>query len=339
MRSALLVLPLLANAVPASAQTHDMGGMPMPGMTMPMQKPVAKPETATPAKPGPANPAAACPPEHAAMGHCTPVAAPPPDSAAATDSAPAGTDQDAGDAAPPAPPTDLAAARFYDPATIARARRMMQDDHGGMRFGQILFNLAEVQVRRDHDGYRWDGEGWFGGDIDRLVVKSQGEGRFGDRVEGAEVQALYARAIDPFWNVQAGIRQDVGSGAKRTFAVLGVEGLAPYWFDVEGAVFVSDSGVRARAEAWYDQRITQRAILQPRIEVNLSAQDERDARIGSGLTSAELGLRLRYEIAREFAPYVGVVWERGYGTTARYARADGDATGGIALAFGLRTWF
>lgn len=283
--------------------------------------------------PPPAMPAAACSPEHAAMGHCTPPASD--DSAA-----PTGTDQPAGTAPPPAPPTTLAAARFYDPATMATANRMMRDEHGGMRFSQILFNLAEVQVRNGRDGYRWDGAGWFGGDIDRLVVKTEGEGGLGDRVEAAEVQALYSRALDPYWNLQAGVRQDLGAGAKRTYAALGVEGLAPYWFDVEGTVFLSDKGdVLARAEAWYDQRITQRAILQPRVELNLAAQDMPGSRIGAGLSTAELGVRLRYEIRREFAPYVGLSWERRYGATARYARSDGDRTGGVSLALGVRAWF
>jgi len=283
--------------------------------------------------PPPAMPAAACLPEHAAMGHCTPAASDGP-------AAPAGTDQPAGTAPPPAPPTTLAAARFYDPATMATANRMMRDEHGGMRFSQILFNLAEVQVRNGRDGYRWDGAGWFGGDIHRLVVKTEGEGGFGDRVEAAEVQALYSRALDPYWNLQAGVRQDLGAGARRTYAALGVEGLAPYWFDVEGTLFLSDKGdVLARAEAWYDQRITQRAILQPRVELNLAAQDMPGSRIGAGLSTAELGVRLRYEIRREFAPYVGLSWERRYGATARYARSDGDRTGGVSLALGVRAWF
>ncbi len=276
-----------------------------------------------------------CLPEHAAMGHCIPAAP------AAKNGMPAGTDQLAGDALPPAPPVDLAASRFHAPAAMDAANRAMRQEHGGMRFGQIIFNLAEVQVRNGRDGYRWDGEGWFGGDIDRLVVKTEGEGGFGRRVEAAEVQALYARAIDPYWNLQAGVRQDIGAGARRTYATIGIEGLAPYWFDVEGAVFVSNRGdVLARVEAWYDQRLTQRAILQPRVEMNLAAQDVPASGIGAGLSSAEIGLRLRYEIRREFAPYVGFSWERRYGATARYTRAGGaSTTGGIAGVLGVRTWF
>ncbi|MEK9212982.1 copper resistance protein B [Sphingomonas sp. 2378] len=280
-----------------------------------------------------ASTAQACPPEHAAMGHCQPAAAADGGMAMnhAAMSGMANGPQPVGDAPPPAPPSDRAADRFYDPAAMAVADRRMRMEHGGMRFSQILFNLAEVQIRDGRDSYRWDGEGWFGGDIDRLVIKSEGEGRLGARIGAAEVQALYARAIDPYWNLQAGLRQDVGAGARRTYAVLGVEGLAPYWFDVEGALFLSDKGeVLARAEAWIDQRITQRAILQPRVEMNLAAQDVPEQGIASGVSNLELGLRLRYEIAREFAPYVGVSWER------RYGPASG---GGAALALGIRTWF
>jgi len=335
--------PAARKAAPTRVQTAKPAASSMPAMDMSPTVACSaehaalghcQPAATGATTPPPAMPAAAaCPPEHAAMGHCTPPASDGP-------AAPTGTDQPAGNAPPPAPPTTLAAARFYDSATMATANRMMRDEHGGMRFSQILFNLAEVQVRNGRDGYRWDGAGWFGGDIDRLVVKTEGEGGFGDRVESAEVQALYSRALDPYWNLQAGVRQDLGAGSKRTYAALGVEGLAPYWFDVEGTLFLSDKGdVLARAEAWYDQRITQRAILQPRVELNLAAQDMPGSRIGAGLSTAELGLRLRYEIRREFAPYVGLSWERRYGATARYARSDGDRTGGVSLALGVRAWF
>ncbi|WP_230631322.1 copper resistance protein B [Sphingomonas sp. Leaf37] len=314
---------LLALSCPAVAQTHDMGGMTMPAPQRPA------PATAAPADP--------CPPDHAAMGHCTPTL--PPAAQPSPGDGPVGTDRPAGDAAPPAPPTTLAASRYYDPDAMQRADRMMRDEHGGMRFGQIVLNLAEAQMRSGRDGYRWDGEGWFGGDIHRLVVKSEGEATFGDRIDEADVQVLYAKAIDPYWNLQAGLRQDLGRGT-RTYATVGIEGLAPYWFDVEGAVFLSDKGdILARAEAWYDQRITQRLVLQPRVEVNLAAQDVPASRIGAGLSTAEAGARLRYEVTREFAPYVGLSWERRYGATVRYARADGDGTGGVSLALGIRAWF
>lgn len=391
MRATLAILALLP--APALAQMHHMDGMNMPGMTMPATpKPAAKakpkpktkpkPPARSPARPQshahpgadpvmamPTAPVATdpnCPPDHAAMGHCTPAASTAPKAAMpamshdmpqdmpqdmpmhampgmhampAAAAIKSGTDLPAGNAPPPPPPTTRAADRFYDPAAMAAADRTMRAEHGGMRFSQILFNLAEVQVRHGGNGYRWDGEGWFGGDIDRVVVKSEGEGTFGRSIDQAEVQALYAHAIGPYFNLLAGARQDLGPNGGRTHAAIGVEGLAPYWFDVEATLFASDKGVRARGSAWYDQRLTQRAILQPRVEVNLAAQDEPDARIGAGLSSVEAGLRLRYEIAREFAPYVGINWERRYGATARYARADGEGSGGVSLALGIRGWF
>ena len=340
-------MPGMDMAAPAATCTPEHAAMGHCRAAMPRPAPKASavscpPEhaamghcKAAPPMPAPKANAVSCPPEHAAMGHCKLATKPEADAAAL-----AGTDQPAGDAPPPAAPATRAAARFYDPAAMAQADRAMRDMHGGMRFSQVIFNLAEAQVQRGGNGYRWDGEGWFGGDIHRLVVKTEGEGGFGDRVGTAEVQALYARALDPYWNLQAGVRQDLGAGARRSYAVLGVEGLAPYWFDVEAAVFLSDKGdVLARGEVWYDQRITQRAVLQPRAELNLAAQDMPDSRIGAGLSSAEFGVRLRYELRREFAPYVGVSWERRYGATARYARSDGERTGGIALAVGVRAWF
>jgi copper resistance protein B len=340
-------------AATPTGEHDDMAHEAMPPMTMPSPAPACSAEHAAMghcrpgadaaggmsgqdhgAMPGMAPAAApACPPEHAAMGHCQPGTAMGTEMVMDHGAMPGMADgqQAVGHAPPPAPPGDRAADRFYDPATMAAADRQMRMEHGGMRFSQILFNLAEVQWRDGRDGYRWDGEGWFGGDVDRLVVKTEGEGTLGGRIGAAEVQGLYSRAIDPYWNVQAGVRQDVGVGARRTYAVLGVEGLAPYWFDVEATLFLSDKGeLHGRAEAWIDQRITQRAILQPRAEVNLAAQDVPEQGITAGVSSLELGLRLRYEVAREFAPYVGVNWERRYG-------AGGG--GGAALVLGVRSWF
>ena len=203
-----------------------------------------------------------------------------------------------------------------------------------------MFNLAEYQLREGRDGFRWDGEGWFGGDIDRVVVKSEGSGSVGDGVEDAEIQLLYSRAIGPYFNVQAGVRHDFRPSPSRTYATVGVEGLAPYWFEVEGALFLSEKGdLLARLEGYYDQRLTQRLILQPRVELNLSAQDVRENGIGSGLSDIELGLRLRYELTREFAPYVGVSWDRKIGDTARFARAARHYASSPSLALGIRAWF
>ena len=251
-----------------------------------------------------------------------------------------GTALPAGDAPPPPAPADHYADRFFPAPDMARSRRDMMREQGGRPFGTVLFNLAEFQAKRGRDGYRWDGEGWFGGDINRLTVKSEGEGTFREGVDGAEVQALYSRAVGPYFNLQAGVRHDFKPTPTRTYATIGFEGLAPYMFEVEGAAFVSPQGdVLGRLEGYYDQRITQRLILQPRVEINLSAQDMPRQRTGSGLTDAELGLRLRYEVTRRFAPYVGVSYEAKTGRTADYARADGERPTSTSFVAGVRFGF
>ncbi len=202
------------------------------------------------------------------------------------------------------------------------------------------FERSAVRKSGQRIGYRWDGEAWYGGDINRFVAKTEGEGTFGKGIESAEVQALYSRTIGPYWNLQGGIRYDFKPNPSRTYATFGIEGLAPNMFDLEAAAFLSDKGdVLARIEGYYDQRLTQRFILQPRAEFNLAAQDVPRDGYGAGLIDAELGLRLRYELRREFAPYFGVSWERQFGDTRRYSRAPGENTGGFSFVAGIRTWF
>lgn len=272
-----------------------------------------------------------CAPEHAAMGHCTPKAAPAPGAI--------GTDLPAGDAPAPAPPSDWYADRIYPKAEMEHARHAMMVESGGLLIGYTSLDL-EYQSRKGHDGFSWNGEVWYGGDINRLTVKSEGEGAFGEGLEGTETQLLYSRAIGPYFNAQAGVRQDFGPGADRTYATIGFEGLAPYWFEVEGALFLSDKGdVLGRIEGYYDQRITQKLILQPMAELNFAAQDVPESGTGSGLSDLELGLRLRYEIVKEFAPYVGVEWARKVGDTARFARAAGEGADSVSFVMGVRAWF
>ena len=251
-----------------------------------------------------------------------------------------GTALPAGNAPPPPVPPDHAADRVYGADAMATGRHHLQQHHGGGEFYQVMFNLAEYQFRNGRDGYRWDGEAWYGGDINRLFVKTEGEGAFREGVESAEVQALYSRAVGPYFNFQAGVRQDLGPSPKRTYATVGFEGLSPGMFEVEGAAFLSNKGdLLGRLEGYYDQRVTERLILQPRAELNFSAEDVPENRIGSGLSDAELGLRLRYEIRREFAPYVGVSWDRKTGDTARFSRAAGEKPETTSFVVGIRTWF
>ena len=251
---------------------------------------------------------------------------------AAPATTPAGT-------APPSP-ADHPADRYFDPADMERSRAMLRYESGGMPAWMIMIDQLEYRAQKGANGYAWEGEGWYGGDLDRFAFKTEGEGAIGGPLESAEFQGLYSRALDPWFNLQLGVRHDVRPQPQRTYAVIGIEGLAPYWFEVGGALFLSEKGdLLARVEASYDQRITQRLILQPNAELNFAAQDVPELGIGSGLSDIELGLRLRYEFAPEFAPYVGVNWERKTGDSARYARGDGEAVSATSFVAGVRFWF
>lgn len=264
------------------------------------------------------------------MGHCTP---------AATVGA-EGTNLPAGSGTAPPVPTDYAADAVYGPSAMAMGRHHLFQYHGGQNFFMAILNIAEVKIKRGRDAYEWGGEAWYGGDINRLVVKTEGEGEFGGGVESAEVQALYSRAIGPYFDLQAGVRYDFEPDPSRVYATVGFEGLAPGFFDVEGALFLSDRGeLMGRLEGYYDQRITQKLILQPRAELNFAAQSSEDIGVGAGLTDAEIGVRLRYDIAREFAPYIGVQYERAFGRTRDFLRDEGEATGGWSFLAGVRFWF
>ncbi|MDF0544146.1 copper resistance protein B [Sphingobium sp. H39-3-25] len=251
-----------------------------------------------------------------------------------------GTALPAGNAPPPPVPHDHFADRDFPGAEMARAREAMMKENGDSRFAQAILNIFEYQAHNGRDGYRWDGEAFWGGDINRLWLKSEGEGEFKRGIDTAEVQALYSQAVDPYFNLQAGVRQDFGRGPDRTYATVGFEGLAPGMFEVEGALFLSNKGdVLGRLEGYYDQRITQRLIFQPRVELNLAAQDVPENDVGSGLVDVELGARLRYEFSRQFAPYVGISYLRKTGETARLSRLAGEDVHATSLVAGVRFWF
>jgi copper resistance protein B len=240
----------------------------------------------------------------------------------------------------PAAPEDHAADALFDPAEMAQARARLRHENGGLPISRVTLDLAEYHLRKGKGGYRWEGEAWYGGDIHRLLFKYEGEGQARGALEDTEFQLLYARAVSPFWNVHVGLRHDLKPDPSRTYAVLGIEGVAPYWLDLAATLFVSDAGeLLARAEGHYDQRITQSLILQPRFEANLAAQAVTDHGLGAGLSTFELGVRLRYEIKREFAPYVGVEWATKIGATARSARKAGEDPAAINFVVGIRAWF
>jgi copper resistance protein B len=243
-----------------------------------------------------------------------------------------------GDAARPAVILDHAADAIFGTTSMSQARDTLEEEHGGGLVSKVMAKTLEATTASGDEGYRWDIEGWYGGDLHRFVVKTEGEGTR-DHVHSAESQALYSRAIGRYTDLQAGVRYDFEPDGM-AYATLGVESLFPYWFDVEGALFLSERGdAFARLEGSYDMRFTQRLILQPSLEVTLAAQDVPDSEIGSGFASAEVGLRLRYDIRREFAPYIGLNYERSFGRTADLVRANDGEVNETTVVLGLRAWF
>lgn len=254
---------------------------------------------------------------------------------------------DHGDEVPHAPPPadalagpGHAAETIFPAGEMAQARLAAQREMGSVSTHLVMFDRLEWQAKEGEDALLWDANIWFGGDMDKLWIKSEGEIEEGGAVEEAEVQALWSHAIGPWFDLQAGIRQDIRPQPERTHIVLGIQGLAPYFFEVDAAVFLSQKGdVTARIEAEYDQRITQRLIAQPRVELGLSAQDIPELAVGAGFTSVQAGLRLRYELARELAPYVGVEWQRDLGNTADFVRAAGGKADRMVFIAGVKAWF
>ncbi len=229
--------------------------------------------------------------------------------------------------------------KYWGKEAMDKSRAYVTKSISGMTVFTFMIDRAEYRAREGGDGYLWDAQAWYGRDIDKLWIKSEGEGNFGETIESAEVQALWSRAIAPYFDLQLGTRYDF-EPVSRGYLVAGIQGLAPYWFEVDGAVFISNKGdATARIEAEYDQYVSQRFVLQPRAEINLSAQDVPEQGLGAGVTNIELGIRLRYEITREFAPYIGVEWEKQFGGTARFTRLAGEDPSVTNFVVGIRLWF
>ena len=208
------------------------------------------------------------------------------------------------------------------------------------RFSQFLIDRLEAGFADAEDTNVWDAQGWYGGDVHKGWLKTEGEGAQGEPLESAELQLGYGRMIGRFWDLQVGVRHDFRPDPDRTFLAFGVQGLAPYFFEVDAASFISDDGdVSLRIEAEYELLITQRVILQPRFELNAAVQSVPEAGVGSGVNTTETGLRLRYEISRKFAPYIGFEWTQRYGETADFAREERAPTSVNALVVGVRAWF
>ena len=257
--------------------------------------------------------------------------------------------------APPVPPPAAVPAKpppSVVPITDAMRKAAFPEVHGHATHDRainsfVLFEALEWRAGRGVDALAWSATGWVGGDIHRLWVRSEGEAAGGD-VGDADAHVLYGRAVAPWWDVVAGVRQDVRPGA-RTWLAAGVQGIAPGFFDVEATAYVSDAGqFAARLEVEYDVLLTNRLVVQPTLEANLYSRRRRQGvavdalaneRSGaaSGFGEGEAGLRMRYHLRRELAPYIGVSWVRRFGNTPE-PRAD-DGTGGARLTTGVRFWF
>ena len=227
-------------------------------------------------------------------------------------------------------------------ATTAFAQ---EPDHGGhavhdraINF-QVLFDQLEWQFVHGEPGSRWDSRTWIGGDRNRLWIRSEGDAVDGD-LDTAEAQVLFGRSISPWWDVVAGIRYDARPQPGHVWAAVGVQGTAPQFIDLQATAFFGPSGhTAARIEAEYDLLLTQRLVLQPLVELSLSGKDDPDRGIGRGLSTGEVGFRVRYEIKRELAPYAGVVWHKKLFGTGDAARDSGEDAGGWHVVAGIRTWF
>lgn len=252
-------------------------------------------------------------PDHSAMGHGTPRAADQP-----ITPIPGLTDADRAAAVPP--PND-------------------HPVHDDAIHSFVLFNRLEAVDGDEGRGEAWEGLAWIGTDRNKLWLRSEGE-RARGHTESADIEVLYGRPVSPWWDVVAGVRHDFQPGGSQSFAAIGVQGMAPYKFEVEATAYLGESGqTAATVEAEYETLLTNRLILQPLVEATFHGKDDERRGVGSGLGTIEAGLRLRYEFTRQFAPYIGVVREKAFGRTADYRREDGEAVDDTRIVAGIRIWF
>ena len=205
-----------------------------------------------------------------------------------------------------------------------------------------IYTFAQAdrfEYAESEDEFVWDLQGWVGDDYRKLWIKTEGKRESGSNKD-SEIQLLYSRAWSPFFDWQFGARFDQAPSPTRSYVVLGTQGLAPQWFEIDAAVFLSDEGeISARLDAEYDLLLTQRLVLQPRLEWEVSGSNVPERGIGRGTMKTEFGLRLRYEWHRKFAPYIGVNWSRLGGDTADLARAVGEDVEHTRFIVGLRLWY
>jgi len=242
--------------------------------------------------------------------------------------------------APPSPsPASVSdadrAAAFPDLGTMRMSDMHLEDPLNKL----VLLDRLESQNASGGDVLAWNLESWVGRDLDKLWIRSEGDRQSSD-TERAELELLYGRGLWPWWELVAGTRIDFAPGGDQSWAAVGVRGLTPYRFDVEATAYLGSGGRAAlRLEATYELLVTNRLILEPLLELNWHGQTDTARAIGAGLSDGELGLRLRYEVRREIAPYVGLVRDRSFGRTADLARAAGHDPDDTRLVAGVRLWF
>lgn len=253
-------------------------------------------------------------------------------------------DEHAGHQMPTAPPAPVELPPFIPPVTDADRAAAFPDVHGHAVHDRainsfVLFDQLEWQSGTGAGAFSWDTKGWIGRDRTRFWFRSEGD-RSAGRTHQAQTHLLVGRQISRWWDVTAGVRLDTLPDTPRGALALGVQGLAPYWFEVEASAFIEPSGrAHVRLETEYDLLITNRLVLQPLGEFEIYARGDRERLVGRGLSTGEIGLRLRYLVRREVAPYLGVVWSRRFFESARLARGAGESASGARLAVGLRAWF
>lgn len=350
--------PAMPKASACTPEHEAMGHCKMEAPDKPAKakaKPAAKAKTKAAAQPKPAvkpqsvampmatlPPASVCTPEHAAMGHCQMETPAMDHSQHQMPAAKASTCTPEHEAmghckssdTPAIPVSDGSAAQDI-PMPFPGAMHMEDDP----TLTKVMINQLEIRKADQGDNpLAWEAEAWVGKDLNKLWLKTEGE-KVGSKVEEAELQVLYSRAVAPYWDVQAGVRKDFKPEG-REWATVGVKGLAPYFFETDAALFVGDDGrTAARLKGEYEIMLTQKTVLSPEAEINLYGKDDPAMGIGSGLSDASAGLRLRHEFKREFAPYVGVNWSKKFGKTADFSRADGEKTEDTQFVAGVRLWF
>lgn len=223
------------------------------------------------------------------------------------------------------------------PYALSGPRQLrLADEHS---FAALLVNRLERANSSNANSTVYDAQAWIGRDYNKLAIKAEGD-IVSDKLQEASTELLWGRAFATYWDTQLGIRYDSGEVPDRSWLAFGVQGIAPYWFEMDITGYIGEGGRTAlNLEAEYELLLTQKLILQPRFDSNVYGESDVESGLGSGLSDLSAGLRLRYEIWREFAPYLGLEWARKYGETADFARAAGEDTSETRFVAGLRFWF